>query len=144
VDFPGPEKQIESERTRNEKVMPFLQSVQQQVAQYPAGSPERLILDFLLQNGVGRANAQPWLVIEDHLRQKGFDWRVQTFQQGLLKDSREGDMYIGSNDHPPYSGYFIIAEREDAKLMADWYQRRIAREREHLDHLNRLIVQQWP
>jgi len=53
-------------------------------------------------------------------------------------------MYIGSNDHQPYRGYFVIAEREDAELMADWYQRRMAREQEHLGHLNQLIVQQWP
>lgn len=124
--------------------MPFLQTIQQRVAGYPVGSPERVILEFLLQNGVGRANAQPWQVIERHLRRHGFDWRVQTFQQGLLKDSREGEMYIGSNVHPPYRGYFIIADRQDAELMADWYQRRIAREQEHLDHLNQLIHQQWP
>jgi hypothetical protein len=124
--------------------MPFLQSIQQRVATYPPGSPERLILDFLLQNGVGRAHAQPWEAIQDHLRQHGFNWRVQTFQQGLLKESREGDMYIGSNDHLPYRGYFIIAEREDAHLMSEWYERRIAKEREHLDRLTQLTNQQWP
>ncbi len=124
--------------------MPFLQDVQQSVAHFPQGSPERLILEYLLQHGVGRANAQPWAEIQAHLHQHGFDWRLQKFQQGLLKASREGDMYIGSNDHLPYRGYFIIADREDAELMAEWYQRRIATEQARLNHLTQLMNVQWP
>jgi hypothetical protein len=124
--------------------MPFLQDVQQTVVHYPQGSPERLILEFLLQHGVGRANAQPWVAIEAHLQRHGVNWRLQTFQQGLLKDSREGDMYIGSNDHEPYCGYFIIVDREDAQLMADWYQRRITTEQTRLEHLTHLMNIQWP
>jgi hypothetical protein len=124
--------------------MPFLHDVQQTVGHYPQGSPDRLILEFLLQHGVGRANAQPWPAIQAHLQLHGFEWRLQTFQQGLLKISREGDMYIGSNDHQPYRGYFIIADREDAELMADWYARRIVAEQARLDHLTHLINLQWP
>lgn len=124
--------------------MPFLESIRQRVATYPPGSAERLILDYLLQNAVGRADARPWSAIEAHLQQHGLEVRLQTFQQGLLKNSREGDMYIGSNDHNPYRGYFIIAERQDAELMAQWYNRRIATEQERLNHLTQLINQQWP
>lgn len=124
--------------------MPFLDAIRQDVVHYPEGSPERLILEYLLEHGVGRAHAQPWEAIRDHLERHGFDWRLQTFQQGLLKASREGDMYIGSNDHLPFRGYFIIAEREDAELMAEWYRRRIRREQAHLDSLYGLIAQQWP
>ena len=124
--------------------MPFLQAIQQRLPHYPPGSTERLILDFLLQHGIGRQNAQPWRVIDAHLQQHGINIRVQTFQNGLLKASREGDMYIGSNDHRPFNGYFIIADQEDAELMADWYQRRIAREQQRLATLQQLIQQQWP
>jgi hypothetical protein len=124
--------------------MPFLDSVRQRINQYAPGSAERLILEFLLQHGVGRHNAQPWGTIEAHLQGQGLQVRLQTFQQGLLKESREGDMYIGSNDHEPSRGYFIIADRGDADLMAQWYQRRIATEHARLQHLTDLMNQQWP
>ena len=124
--------------------MPFLTAIQNSLNNYLAGTPERIILDFLLANGVGRINAQPWSAIQTELANHGFDWRLQTFQQGLLKASRVGDMYIGSNDHAPYRGYFIIAEREDAELMADWYRRRMAAEQARLDNLEALIQNEWP
>ena len=119
--------------------MPFLSSVQESVIHYTEGTPERIILDYLLAHGVGRANAQPWSAIEAELSRYGFEWRLQTFQQGLLKASREGDMYIGSNDHGEYRGYFIIADRKDAELMADWYKRRISVEQSRLDNLTNLM-----
>lgn len=124
--------------------MPFLASIQNALNNYTVGTPERIILDFLLANGVGRANAQPWRAIQQELADHGFDWRLQTFQQGLLKQTREGDMYIGSNDHLPYRGFFLIADREDAELMAEWYRRRMAAEQTRLDNLQVLIDQQWP
>jgi|GEM_PF-1629526 len=124
--------------------MPFIDAIHQSLGHYPAGTPERIILDFLLANGVGRANAQPWASISAELNRHGFDWRLQKFQQGLLKVSREGDMYIGSNDHGPFKGYFIISERADANLMAEWYRKRMATEQSRLDNLEGLINQQWP
>jgi hypothetical protein len=124
--------------------MPFLTAIRRSLPAYPPGTPERIILDFLLANGIGRANAKPWSTIEAELRRHGFVWRLQQFQQGLLKDSREGDMYIGSNDHAPYKGYFIIADQDDATLMAEWYQKRIATEQARLNNLNALIAAEWP
>jgi len=124
--------------------MPFVDAIRQSLSHYPVGTPERIILDFLLENGVGRANAQPWAAIEAELMRHGFDWRIQKFQQGLLKTSREGDMYIGSNDRLPYRGYFIISEPGDANLMAEWYRKRMATEQARLDNLTGLINQQWP
>ncbi len=53
-------------------------------------------------------------------------------------------MYIGSNDHGPFKGYFIISERADANLMAEWYRKRMATEQSRLDNLEGLINQQWP
>jgi len=124
--------------------MAFLSSVQQWIAKYVPGSPERIILEFLQRNGAGRQNAQPWAAIEAELSRHGYDWRLQTFQQGLLKQSREAELYIGSNDHGEFRGYFLIADQEDAELMANWYRRRIAVEQTRLDNLEALIQQEWP
>jgi hypothetical protein len=109
------------------------------VQNLPVGGAERLILEFLLQNGIGRHNAQTWATLDKHLRQNGHHIRQQAFQQGLLKRSRESSVFIGSNDHGEGRGYFLIQDREDAELMRQWYCRRIQVEQEHLDQLDRLI-----
>jgi hypothetical protein len=124
--------------------MPFLNSIQTHVQTLQMGSAERLILEFLLQNAVGRHNAQPWSALDTHLRHHGVNIRQQTFQQGLLKKSREGEMFIGSNDHGVGRGYFLIQDREDAEIIRQWYLRRIQVEQGHLDQLKTLIQQQWP
>lgn len=119
--------------------MPFLDTARVHVQRLPAGSVERRILEFLLENGVGRHNAQTWPTIDHHLRRHGHTVRQQTFQQGLLKQSREASVFIGSNDHGVGQGYFLIQDREDAEVMRRWYLRRIQVEQGHLDHLDRLI-----
>jgi hypothetical protein len=129
---------------RQETTMPFLNSIQTHVQTLQSGSTERLILEFLLQNAVGRHNAQPWSALDTHLRHHGVSIRQQTFQQGLLKKSREGEMFIGSNDHGVGRGYFLIKDREDAEIIRQWYLRRIQVEHGHLDQLETLIQQQWP
>src|SRR4051812_20579641 len=78
--------------------MPFLDAAKNYVNSLKAGSTERLVLEFLLKNGVGHKNTQPWSTIENHLQKNGIFVRQQTFQQGLLKRSRSGDVFIGSND----------------------------------------------
>ena len=123
--------------------MPFLSTIRESLNFFQIGTPERIILDYLLAEGVGRNNAKPWRNIESELSRHGFDWNIQKFQQGLLKASREGDMYIGSNDHLPFRGYFIIADQEDANLMAKWYKKRIDAEQSRLDNLNSLIQKEW-
>jgi len=49
----------------------------------------------------------------------------QTFQQGILKRTRECDLFIGSNDHGIAKGYFLIQDQADAEIMRDWYAKRI-------------------
>ena len=65
-------------------------------------------------------------------------------KQGLLKQSRTGEVFIGSNDHEPCKGYFLIQDKEDAEVMKRWYEKRIGIEQGHLDHLKRLILSSWP
>lgn len=124
--------------------MPFLSAAQGHVQKLQPGSTDRLILEFLLQNAVGRQNAQPWSALDTHLRQHGVSIRQQSFQQGLLKKSREGQLFIGSNDHGVGKGYFLIQDREDAEIIRQWYLRRIQVEQGHLTQLEILIQQQWP
>lgn len=124
--------------------MPFLSAVQSHVQALPPGSADRLILEFLLANAVGRHNAQPWSALEAYLKRHGVSIRQQTFQQGLLMKSREGQLFIGSNDHGVGRGYFLIQDREDAEVIRQWYLRRIQVEQGHLDQLQALIQQQWP
>lgn len=124
--------------------MPFITEINNWINAYEAGSPERVILEFLRDNAVGRANAKPWSAIHAELDRHGYDWRLQKFQQGLLKASREGDLYIGSNDHGAYKGYFLIADREDAQLMESWYRRRMETERARLENLQGLVDAEWP
>jgi hypothetical protein len=124
--------------------MPFLSEAQKYVQTLQPGSAERLILEFLLQNAVGRYNSQPWPALEKYLRRHQVSIRQQTFQQGLLKKSREGPVFIGSNDHGTGRGYFLIQDKEDAEVMRQWYVRRIQVEQGHLNQLEALIKQQWP
>jgi hypothetical protein len=120
--------------------MPFLDEAKLHVQKLPVGSVERCILAFLLANAVGRHNAVTWPTIEKHLQRHGHSIRQQTFQQGLLKQSREGSVFIGSNDHGEGRGYFLIQDREDAEVMRVWYLRRIQVEQGHLDQLDHLIA----
>lgn len=103
-----------------------------------------MILEFLIKNATGRHNAQPWSALEAHLTHHGVTIRQQTFQQGLLKRSREGQLFIGSNDHGVGRGYFLIQDKEDAEVMRQWYLRRIQVEQGHLNQLVALIEHQWP
>jgi len=124
--------------------MPFIAEIETWIRAYPSGSPERIILEFLRENAVGRSNAHPWSLIQAELKRHGYEWRLQDFQQGVLKASREGDLYIGSNDHGEFRGYFLIADREDAELMANWYQKRMETERKRLENLQALMDAEWP
>ena len=81
---------------------------------------------------MGSGNAKSWNKISEAL---GLTITKNTFQQGLLKRSREGNLFIGSNDHGDSSGYFIIDDAKDVEIMMCWYRKRIAVEQRHLDHL---------
>jgi hypothetical protein len=119
--------------------MPFSDEAKIQVQRLPIGSVERCILQFLLANALGRHNAVTWPTIKRHLERHGHSSRQQTFQQGLLKQSREGSVFIGSNDHGVGQGYFLIQDKEDAEVMRGFYRRRIAVEQGHLTQLDNLI-----
>lgn len=108
---------------------------------YEPGSVEAIILDYLRKNAVGRKNAKTWPKIARHLEKNKAHCRCQRFQNGLLKDSREDRLFIGSHD---CHGFFIIQEPEDAQLMIDFYRKRIEKETERLEHLRSLCEQQWP
>lgn len=119
--------------------MPFLDEAKIKVQNLRFGSVERCILQFLLANAVGRHNAVTWPTIKKHLEKHGHSTRQQTFQQGLLKQSREESVFIGSNDHGVGQGYFLIQDKEDAEVMRRFYRRRIEVEKWHLTQLEKLI-----
>lgn len=114
--------------------MSFLQAVKNKAADPKTSVVHKCILDFLIANAVGSANAQPWVMIEIHLANCGFTLSQNAFQQGLLKNSRENGYFIGSFDHDPW-GYFIIHTQQDAELMRDWYNTRIAKEQARIASL---------
>lgn len=107
--------------------MSFLPSVKRKASDPRTSVVHKCILDFLIANAVGSANAQPWEAIEIHLAACGYTLSQNAFQQGLLKHSRENGYFIGSFDSMP-RGYFIIDSQHDAELMRDWYRARISKE----------------
>jgi len=117
--------------------MAFTNSALLRVAALPPNQPERIVLEFLLQQGTGRANAQPWSALEAHLARNGVLMSQRAFQQGILKATRENEIFIASNDHGASRGYFLIVDQQDAEIMRDWYVNRIATETARLNALRR-------
>jgi hypothetical protein len=117
--------------------MPFVNDAEALLGRLPADSVDAIILEFLLERGVGRRNAQSWRRIDERVRQRGFRISKQQFQHGLLAASRAGSLFIGSTNR----GYFLIENRDDAVAMQGWYLERIAVEQKHLNQLNRLIAE---
>ena len=109
-----------------------------------SGTAERIILEYLRENALGRGNAKPWHAIASHLELFDIQISQQTFQQGVLKESRESGVFIGSYDHAPSRGYFIVVDRQDAELMSDWYIRRISTLQSRLQHLRDLMNREFP
>jgi hypothetical protein len=124
--------------------MPFVESARAAAGQLPRENQTRVVLDYLLQHGVGRGNARPWPQIEAHLNANGIFITREVFQQTILAESRSGDIFIGSNDHGASRGYFLIQDPEDAHVAREFYTRRIAAQQANLDRLDALIQQQWP
>ncbi len=124
--------------------MPFVDSARVAIQQLLQGDPKRAVLEYLLQHGLGRFNARPWRLIKAHLNANGIFVSQQQFQQGILKATRSGDIFIGSNDHGTGRGYFLIQDKDDAVIAREFYSRRIAAEQTNLKHLDALILQQWP
>jgi hypothetical protein len=110
----------------------------------PEKSPNRLVLELLVERGQERGDRRgvPWAEIEAYVRKAGASMTQNTFQQDLLTSRRNEhtDFYIGSCDHGEYAGYFIVQNDDDAEVMARWYIKRIQKESYHLSNLERL----WP
>jgi hypothetical protein len=121
--------------------MPFVSAARDRVKQLKRDDPERVILQFLLNQGVGVDNAKPWPKIAQHLARRGIRMAKNTFQRGILKATRENDIFIGATDR---HGYFLINDRGDADKMDEFYERRIKKERANLKNLRRLTNRQWP
>ena len=118
--------------------MPFADSARAAVQNLNAGYPMRVVLEYLLNHGLGRANAHPWADIEAHWAAQGIRISQTQFQQGILAETRSGDIFIGSNDHSP-RGYFLIQDRGDFDAAREFYARRIAAQQTNLDHLDSLL-----
>lgn len=116
--------------------MSLLPAVQRKANDPRTSVVHKCILDFLIANAVGSANAQPWEMIEIHLAACGYTLSQNAFQQGLLKNSRENGYFIGSFDHGT-RGYFIIDTQQDAELMRDWYTARITKEQARIASLQK-------
>jgi hypothetical protein len=112
--------------------MSFLPAVRREIHKRPAGDPVRVTLEYLLENAVGRRNAVPLPRIVAELRRRGLHLTETGFQQTVLAESRDGDYFIGSGGR----GY-LIATQADAEEMRDFYERRIAAERQNLFNLKR-------
>jgi len=124
--------------------MQFVDAARALVRRLPPNDKTRLVLEYMLHHAVGRANAQPWSSIEDHLRAHGISMSQTQFQQTILAETRSGDIFIGSNDHGAGRGYFLIKDRADAEFTREFYTRRIAAQEANLCRLDALIGQRWP
>jgi len=118
--------------------MPFTQSARQLVQRLPATDALRITLDYMLGNAVGHANATPMQNIIDHLASNGCPMSREQFQQTILKQTRETDVFIGSST----SGLYLIETIDDARAARDFYENRIQAEQTHLDTLRQLAQQQ--
>lgn len=124
--------------------MAFSNSATAAINDLPPEDPQRVVLEYFLQHARGRSNAKTWDQIEAHLSTTEVHLTREQFQQGILANTRSGEIFIGSNDRNPGAGYFLIETREDAEFAREFYARRIAAQQTHLSHLDELIEQEWP
>jgi hypothetical protein len=129
--------------------MPFEDSLIAFTESFPEGTVGRVVMEYLSEHAVGRANAKPWSAIESHIISEGYDLTHGGFQQGILKRSRDKNqlnkLFIGSNDHGDCRGYYIITEAEDAYVMHRWYAGRLKKEQARVRYLESLIQEAgWP
>ncbi len=122
--------------------MAFVESARQRVAELSDAEDtglirERKILEVMLEHCVGRANAKNWGELERLFEQRGIRVSRNVFQQ--QHTDRQGDIFVGSNDHGEVRGYFLIQDLQDAQIMRGWYENRMAATRANMDNLDRLI-----
>jgi len=118
--------------------MPFIDAAREAVATLPAGDAMRVTLEFLLANAVGRESAVPWPRLRAHLRARRLPMSKNVFQTSVLKQTREGDVFIASW----HRGFFLIADEADVAAMRAFYEARIASEQARLRRLRRLALRQ--
>jgi len=106
------------------------------------GAEDTEILDFLINNAVGKANAKPWKAIDAHIKalSPSIVMAMQDFQHGLLAHSRANNYFIGSSN----TGFFIIDSLDDAQASASYYRSRIASESIHLTQLEAIGLAHIP
>lgn len=121
--------------------MPFLDSALEHIDKLPKDDPFRQVLIYLVTHAVGVHNAKSWEHLEAHLSARGMSMDKKQFQQTILKESRQGPVFIGSTDSGSARGYFLIANAIDADAMRSFYEKRIAAEIANLGKLNRLCEQ---
>lgn len=115
--------------------MSFLPAARAYASTLPPSSSGAILFNYLIANAVGSSNAATWDALASHLASHGIVMSQQTFQHGLLADSRSLACFIGSYDKGKKRGYFIIDTIFDAELMRDWYLQRIAKETYHVNKL---------
>ena len=118
--------------------MPFVTEAHQLLANLPQGTANHAILGYLINNAIGANNAKSWDAIEAHCSGILIGVDKLDFQQGFLAETRDGGVFIGSCSR----GYFIIQDRDEAMVAADFYRTRIERQKEHLTHLRDLVIQE--
>lgn len=124
--------------------MPFVHAAREEVQRLREGEPTRVVLEYLLAHGVGVQNAKSWRRIAEHLEENDIEMTREQFQQTILAETRTGEIFIGSTDHGPNRGFFLIQDRGDAGTIREFYRRRIAAEEANLANLERLIAAEWP
>mgnify|MGYP000850243332 CR=1 FL=1 len=122
--------------------MAFVESARQRVSELRDAEDaglirERKILEVMLEHCVGRENAKNWGELETLFEQRGIHVSRNAFQQ--QHTDRQGDIFIGSNDRGEVSGYFLIQDLQDALIMRNWYENRMAATQANMDNLERLI-----
>jgi hypothetical protein len=111
--------------------MPFVNSARETVQQLPPDNHIRIVLEYMLANAVGRANAVSWGQISAGILDQGVRMTKNTFQHSVLAETRSGPIFIGSSK----SGYYLIENQADAEAMRDFYENRIAAEQQNLENL---------
>lgn len=122
--------------------MAFIESARQRVVELVDAEDaglikERKIIEVMLEHCAGRENAKTWTELELLFEQRGIRVSRNAFQQ--QHTDRQGDIFIGSNDRGEVSGYFLIQDLQDAEIMRNWYENRMASTQANMDNLDRLI-----
>ena len=119
--------------------MAFLGDARARIRRLPEGDPLRITLEYLNENAVGWQNAVPIDEVRAHLATQGHEMSKSQFQQTILKDTREGTIFIGVAHG---KGIYLIETRADAAKTKEFYDSRIGAELAHLGNLERLVEDQ--